>query len=270
MESFSDTPLQTIIPAYVYDQYSDDADIQAFFAAHNKIAQSYLDWFNSTPLAVYTSPGIFGNLLDWIAQGIYGVVRPVISTSTSSFIAGVTAFPVAGIPVAGFEYLQSGQADSASDDIYKRVLTWILYRGDGMQMNTLWLQKRVARFLYGANGTDIPLEYINAVSVGPSPFPFRGGLGMVPSGYTAVGMGITTPGYRKRFIDIAIQNGIASQDFVDLMASGILPVPFQMRFSVTSGMNGLIGSSAIVGLTQIAAVSPTIGNGAVVGLTEVA
>ena len=40
-------PMQDTIPAYPYQQYADDADIQAFFAAYNSLAQGYLDWYNS-------------------------------------------------------------------------------------------------------------------------------------------------------------------------------------------------------------------------------
>ena len=36
------------------------------------------------------------------------------------------------------------------------MITWNIYKGDGFQYTTMWLKRRVARFLYGVNGTDIP------------------------------------------------------------------------------------------------------------------
>ena len=48
----------------------DDSDIQAFFYSYNALAQTYLDWFNQTPIGVYTNANISGPLLDWIANGL--------------------------------------------------------------------------------------------------------------------------------------------------------------------------------------------------------
>jgi hypothetical protein len=40
------------------------------------------------------------------------------------------------------------------DDTYKRIITWHAYKGDGKQITITWMKRRVARFLYGVNGTD--------------------------------------------------------------------------------------------------------------------
>lgn len=168
-------PLQTILPAYVYQQYADDENIQAIFAALNQYSQSYLDWFNETTLSVYTSPAISGPLLDWVGTNLYGIERPVFSSLTSSVIAGIDAYPINVADINGVIRTHSGTAVTASDDYYKRTLTWHLYAGDGRQFSVPWLRKRVARFLYGVNGTDIMLTqtetvHILAGSVSP-PFP---------------------------------------------------------------------------------------------------
>ena len=156
-------PLQTIIPSYLYQQYADDEDLAAFVEAYNELAQSYLDWFNQTPLAVYTNANINGPLLDWIAQGIYGISRPVFSQLRASFRAGINAFPLNGFVLNGSQFFQSGSATVASDDYYKRVLTWWLYAGNGgnawggaapRYLNVEVLRLRVARFLYCSNGND--------------------------------------------------------------------------------------------------------------------
>lgn len=250
MESFSDLPLQNAIPAYVYTQFADDADIQAFFTAHNTTAQEYVDWFNNTPFGAYTSPGLFGPLLDWIATALYGVERPVVSNQSTAFLAGFTAFPVSAVPLTGYRYTQNGTATVGSDDLYKRVLTWILYRGDGQQMTMFWLQKRIARFLYGANGSDVPLSTVHTVSVGGAPYPFRGAMGLLPMGLHAMGMGLTTPGYRKRSIAVALPPSSYGTALVDLIASGILPIPFQMRLFFTNA-SPQIGSTFIIGQSQV-------------------
>ena len=154
IESFQQQPLQAVIPSYLYQQYADDDNLQAFVASFNSLAQGYLDWFNSTPLAVYTNHSISGTLLDWIGQGIYGITRPVLASSSSSLTAGYNtgAYDTGAYNAAIYE--SSGSAVLASDDVYKRTLTWNLYRGDGQVFCMQWLKNRIARFLNGTAGND--------------------------------------------------------------------------------------------------------------------
>lgn len=155
-------PLQTIIPSYLYEEYRDDPNLQAFVDAYNQLAQSYLTWFNYTPLGVYANPNVTGPLLDWIGQGVYGLPRPVFSSIRTRFSAGLNAFPVNAVAVNGSRYFRSGNATVASDDYYKRVLTWWLYAqtvgvgtaSAGRYFNIEVLRLRVARFLYCPNGGD--------------------------------------------------------------------------------------------------------------------
>lgn len=157
-ESFSTVPAQTILPAFVYSEYADDENVQGIFGAYNGLAQGYLDWFNNTPLAVYTNPNINGPLLDWIAQGIYGISRPIFSSLSTKYIAGLNSLPLNSRPLNGNLYLQSGTATIADDDYYKRTLTWWLYAGDGRLFNTPILRRKIARFLYGASGADVSMD----------------------------------------------------------------------------------------------------------------
>lgn len=143
---------QTIIPAYPYVQFLDDANIVAWFDAYNTYAQQYLDWFNDTPLAIYTNDNISGNLLDWVANGVYGVYRVPISTSRERIFGPLNTY------TPNYRELNSGGSltDSAAqvmtDDILKRLLTWNFYKGDGMQLTIPWLKNRISRFLYGIGG----------------------------------------------------------------------------------------------------------------------
>jgi hypothetical protein len=159
-------PLQTAIPSYLYEQYADDENLQGWIDAFNLIIQDcYLEWFNDTPLSVYTNTTIMGSLLDWIAQGIYGIERPVFSSTLTQYIAGINFGPVNVVAVNGKQYFQSGTATVATDDFYKRVLTWWLYIGDGRAFTAEFLRRRVARFIYGVNGTDISLSQAESISV---------------------------------------------------------------------------------------------------------
>lgn len=198
------TPLQTIFGAYLYDEYQTDENLAAWWQARNQLTQGYLDWWNNTPLGVYTSPQVSGALLDWIGQGIYGIPRPVISTSSTSFLAGLNQFALNSIDLNGNQFRQSGTAQIADDDIYRRVLTWWLWRGDGPYMNVTWLKRRVMRFLSGENGSDLLL------SQGP------------PS--------ITVSG---NVINISVPESATATIMSDFLASNILLMPFPYSASVS-------------------------------------
>lgn len=231
-ESFAQEPLQTIVPAYVYTQYNDDEYVTAFFTAFNEMAQGYLDWFNETPLPVWTSPNVSGSLLDYIGNNIYGISRPVISTSGKTTSGELGTNVLGTHPMGTLSIVESGTAKIANDDIYKRVLTWTLFKGDGIQMSVEWIRKRIARFLYGVDGTDINVGLITNVSLTFPSFPYDSVTGELGTNILGIHpMGVL---YSKRLHDITITlpSGTVSTVFYDLFQSGDLPMPFQMNFTV--------------------------------------
>lgn len=163
--TFGYTPAEEIIPSYLYVEYSDDDNLQAMFMTWNAMAQGYLAWFNDTPLAVWTNSNIVGPLLDWAAEGIYGISRPVLSIFTTQQFGALNSLPLNTAAVNANIVNQSGNATIATDDIYKRVLTWWFYRGDGQQMTTQWIKRRVNRFLNGINGSDVTYPTANNPSI---------------------------------------------------------------------------------------------------------
>lgn len=138
------------IPAYLYQQYSDDDDLQALFAAHNLQAQAYLEWFNALRLPDYTAQE--GALLDWVLTGLYDLPRPTLYSGRSRNVGPYNTARLndRAARLNRFAVVRT-YADVAvtSDDVYKRVAAWHLYRGDGRHPSATWLRRRVARFLYG-------------------------------------------------------------------------------------------------------------------------
>src|ERR1700678_4143973 len=67
------------IPAYLYEEYFGDPDIQPFVDGYNALVQEYIDWFNTIGLPVYTGYLIAGPLLDWVGNNLYDVERPYIT-----------------------------------------------------------------------------------------------------------------------------------------------------------------------------------------------
>jgi len=168
-----------IIPSYLYQQYYDDQDLQAFVSAYNSLSQEYLNWMDTLNLPIYTTKT--GASLYWIARGIYGITRPALATpfqvsllgvydtvpyDTTAYSENITAFPISFYPV--------------TDDYFKRIITWNFYKGDGFQYTTQWLKRRVFRFLFGLDGV--------------SPFidqTYSGGIPAVLTGCTISGTTLT-------------------------------------------------------------------------------
>lgn len=162
------TVLKTI-PAYPYVQYQDDDNIAAFFDAFNIYAQGYVDWFNSLDLPIYTKAPVEGALLDWVAQGLYGIMRPGLPVSQGSPEEGpVNTFQVNSLPLNGFIAGTPDTYISVNDDYFRRILTWKLYRGDGDFPSLVWLKRRINRFLYGVDGKDIANNTTFNISIVPT------------------------------------------------------------------------------------------------------
>lgn len=207
------TSLQQIIPMYLYVQYADDPDLQAFVTAFNELAQGYLDWFNQTPLAIYTSPQVSGQLLDWVAKGLYGVTRPYLSAGSSSVEGPLNTYEFNTLEPNQSLVISSGTYVATDDDIFKRIITWNFYKGDGNQFTVSWLKRRVMRFLVGSDGLDPGIQQTYDVSV-----QFAAN--------NQVLIDIKNPGSYDRSVILALGEGINS---------GALQTPFQYEFVVLVG-----------------------------------
>ena len=185
------TTLQYTIPAYPYQEYSDDSDIRAFFDQLNAAQQTILDQFNQLNLPVYTSGSITGPLLDWVAYGLYGFLRPTLPTGITRIIGPINTYGpnslaldvrrvIADQPgtLGGFIIGQSAIGIAsifgtslapspyvATDDTFKRVITWAFYKGDGRVFSIRWLKRRIWRFLTGTNGSAPNIDQTYRVSV---------------------------------------------------------------------------------------------------------
>ncbi|TKI08335.1 hypothetical protein [Martelella alba] len=230
--------LTTIIPSYLYTQYNDDDDLQAFVMAFNQLAQDRLDWFSSLNLPIYTADNIAGLLLDWVAQGIYGLTRPVLSSGISISVGQYNTFAFNTEPF-GY-YKLSGPSDYyiTNDDIFKRIITWNFYKGDGMRFNVQWLKRRIMRFLTGKNGTAPNIDDTHQISVtfGTSndvTITLMNGIRTINGGTLYNSTAFNTLPFND------IESTFASEDalpniavFQAAVQSGVLNLPFQYSFTV--------------------------------------
>jgi hypothetical protein len=159
-------PPTTIMPkSYLYEEYSDDSDLQAFVSSYNSIAQNFLDTINALNLPIYTGPMITGALLDWVGRGLYGMARPALATGERAKKGMFNTYMFNAWQLNKFALVGPTDIVATTDDIYRRILTWHLYKGDGKVFNIRWLKRRIMRFLIGDDGSAPNIDQTYQISV---------------------------------------------------------------------------------------------------------
>jgi hypothetical protein len=203
-------PTLKIIPSYLYEQYADDENLQAFVDSFNGLSQEYLDWLNAVNLPIYTGDMIAGDLLDWVAQGLYGIKRPVVSFSQFDVIGPFNTYQLNTLGFNVQKNVGSSTLFTVTDDIFKRVITWNFYKGDGSQTTINWLKRRIMRFLRGTNGADPGIDNTYQVSI-------------VMTGPQAMKISLINAGLYPMTYAPILQA---------LILANLLPLPFQFTYSV--------------------------------------
>jgi hypothetical protein len=225
--------------SYLYSHYFDDDDLQALVTSFNNLAQQYLNWFNEVQLPYYPGPLVADGLLDWVAQGLYGMMRPLLPEGTVRVEGPLGTFALGEIPLGVAVFIGNLVYYSVDDDYFKRILTWHLYKGDGKYWTTEWLKRRVLRFLSGTNGTPgnvIDQLYQVSVTFGAGNTAVislllgkrtitAGPLGTYALGELALGEGITTTQHYPPFPGSPLI-------FQAAVERGVLELPFQYTWSV--------------------------------------
>ena len=157
--------LEDIIKSYLYTQYNDDDDLQAFVTAYNEMAQQTYEWMRQANLPVFVGGYNAGDQLKWIARGIYGVKPPVLVSGKRSAYGPFNAMLFNQLPFNGRKVVNQSDQVVVSDDLFKRIMTWNFYKGDGFYFTIPWLKRRVMRFLTGIDGVDVVNDQRWSISV---------------------------------------------------------------------------------------------------------
>jgi hypothetical protein len=225
-----------LIPSYLYEQYNDDDDLQSFVASFNEMAQAYVDWFVNVGLPFY--PGLADGLLDWIAAGLYGLTRPVLPSGHGQVHGPFNTIPYNTHAFNALHLHGAANFYVTSDDVFKRILTWHIYKGDGKQFDIRWLKRRVMRFLTGEDGLGDSIGETYPVSV---TFGVDGEVNInlqsirrYATGGAIFNSGTYNSFAFNQFDTIAVQFPVSplSPIFKAAMDSGALEVPFQFTFIV--------------------------------------
>lgn len=157
--------LEDIIKSYLYTQYNDDDDLQAFVTAYNEMAQQTYEWMRQANLPVFVGGYNAGDQLKWIARGIYGVKPPVMVSGKRSAYGPFNSMLFNQLPFNGRKVVNQSDQVVVSDDLFKRIMTWNFYKGDGFYFTIPWLKRRVMRFLTGIDGVDVVNDQRWSISV---------------------------------------------------------------------------------------------------------
>ncbi len=233
------TGLVKTIPSYLYQEYNDDDSLQAFVMAFNSLAQTYVDAFNSLNLPIYTQANISGALLDWVAAGLYGLLRPALSSGRNKNVGPFNTYTFNSLVLNKIRHVAPANAVVTNDDIFKRILTWLFLKGDGKVFNIRWLKRRVGRFLAGVNGTNPKIDQTYRVSV---TFGANASITIwiVGGQRTVTGGALFNrfAGNTRKFNNLSstfvayapVENALVFQEAV---SSGALELPFQFTWSVS-------------------------------------
>lgn len=232
------TTLTAVIPSYLYKQYDDDEDMQAFVDSFNALAQLYVTWFATILLPVYSQGNVSGTLLDWVAAGLYGFLRPALPTGQKQRVGPYNTWMFNTNMYNGGRLILPDELYETTDDIFRRILTWHLYKGDGKIFNIRWLKRRVMRFLTGTDGTGGETDQTYQVSV---TFGANYEVNINLRGVRVVGFGgalynggmFNTFAYNSSSLTI-IHYAISPlvPVFKSAVEAGVLELPFQYTFIV--------------------------------------
>jgi hypothetical protein len=233
------TTLTLTLPSYLYQEYADDDNLQAFVAAYNELTQIYVSWFATGLLPVYTSDTITGALLDWVAQGLYGIIRPALGSGENHTIGPFNTLTYNSLAYNKRKLIGPADVTVVSDDVFKRIITWNFYKGDGNRFNIRWIKRRVVRFLIGEDGSAPNIDQTYDVSVTTGPGIINIALSIGTRSITG-GALYNRFGYNRR-----AYNGLSTQFvpgpptyplasvFKEAMDAGVLQMPLQSQVVVS-------------------------------------
>lgn len=205
--------LTDTMKAYLYTAYNDDDDVRAFFTAYNMISQQFYDWMQNVNMPIFSGGYNAGDQLYWLVYGIYGVTPPSMVSSKKFTYGPYSRIIFNDMPYNKYKVESENTQIVTSDDVFKRILTWNFYKGDGFTFSATWLKRRVRRFLEGANGTDITNDQQWGVSVA-----FDG----------AGGITIALHSANAAYIDLSFAN-----IFKSAFDNNLLHMPFWASVTVT-------------------------------------
>ena len=149
------------IPLYPYLPYVFDDKVVAICKGISDYGQDYIDSFNALNLPIYQSK--IGEFLDYVGVNLYGIPRPIYPVGVIETTGEINNFALNEIELNKLLITYPNQFFIATDEVYKRVIDWHHYKGDGDLFNVRHLKRRIMRFL---TGNTVSQTYQISVSFG--------------------------------------------------------------------------------------------------------
>ena len=229
--------MTNVIPSYLYKEYEDDDDLQTFVAAYNLVAQDYVNTLVDLNLPIYTAANIGGPLLDWVAQGLYGMSRPALDSGLINLVGAYDTTTYDQLPYDGASNVSNVTSTLVNDDIFKRVLTWHIFKGDGRAFNVRWLKRRVMRFINGVNGSAPLIDETYRVSVSFG-LDYQVNITFIDVVSTIIEGPYDSATYDDLTYDGCTTNSVSyapldTLALIEGIRSGVLELPFQFTWVIT-------------------------------------
>jgi hypothetical protein len=227
-----------VIPSFLYQEYNDDDDLQAFVASQNQLTQTFINTINGLNLPIYTGGVVSGALLDWVGAGLYGIPRPTLSSYQYSLVGPFNTYQFNTVELNGSYFNSPDAIQVVTDDTYRRVLTWALLKGDGKVVNIRWLKRRIMQFLTGTNGVPInpAVTYQVSITFGPNneaAIKFIDQLTTAGFGAIFNGFGFNTAQFNELELVITPLVPLPYRDiFQEAVRAAVLELPFQFNWNV--------------------------------------
>jgi hypothetical protein len=178
-----------------------------------------------------------------VATGLYGIPRPTLSSGKFRSIGPFDTYEFNTFPFNKLRLIGPSNVAATSDDIYKRIITWNFYKGDGNRFNIRWLKRRIMRFLLGTDGTAPNIDNTYQISI------TFGANSLVSIRISQGTRKITGGALYNRFalnsraalfnglqtVSIPGPNPLPNQAVLkEAIQSGVLQLPFQVQFLITA------------------------------------
>jgi len=224
---------QLAIPLYPYLPYVFDDMVVAVCRGISDYGQDYIDSFNALNLPIYTSK--VGEFLDFVGVNLYGIPRPIFPVGVTQTIGDINNFALNELELNKLLTKYPDQFFIATDDIYKRIITWHHYKGDGDTFNIRHLKRRIMRFL---TDTDVNQTYQISVSFGLNNqcniiIYNNGRINLRPSGVINDGELNSFAINELRTQQIPFTRFELAEIFKKGVEMGVLELPFQYTYIVT-------------------------------------
>lgn len=133
---------------FAYDQWQGIPEVVAYFGATKHFTHEIIRELTEKSFSDYFK--FKGDMLDYIALCIYGEMRPAyLNSGDYKAFGALNSLPLNQDPLNSTKVMWDTDGEAVTDEIFRRIITWNFYKGDGRMPSIPWIKRRCKRFLTG-------------------------------------------------------------------------------------------------------------------------